>query len=330
MIKLSITIATFNRAELLGKALAALANQSYSKDDYEVIVCDSNSHDETNEVVNHYSKFIDIKYVHCDNVLAAKRNCGIKNSKYPYVVFLDDDCVPENNFVEEYASCFTKNSIGQDKIIYCGRVVYPSNWVEESNYYRFRNSRHYTSNNAESLNFKTIVVMNMGFKKSDFIDYIGAVNERFVGYGCEDQELGWRIEQAGFKILTTAATITHFETTNSIDNYMIKMHRTGRDGMKTLISVAPDVAWSLPSSKLLEPTYPFLNFKDKFKSKITRYILLQLVPSSLLIFILNKSDKVKFLYCPFIYRVLMAKAFCFGTLERNKALSVQDSNKGWY
>lgn len=50
-IRVSVIIATYNRAHILGECLQSLAEQNVSGDAFEVIVVDNNSTDNTEEVV---------------------------------------------------------------------------------------------------------------------------------------------------------------------------------------------------------------------------------------------------------------------------------------
>ncbi|RZQ32703.1 glycosyltransferase, partial [Vibrio vulnificus] len=251
--KISVTIATYNRCDLLNSVLEAFSLQDSSLDLFEVVVCDSYSTDNTDEIIEFWKSKLDICCVQTDNILAKKRNVGIENSKYDYVIFLDDDCVPEIDFISKYREVFEGN-FGK-KSVFCGNVIYPSDWVNKSNYYRFRNQRHIKSNKSHKLDYKTIVVMNMGFNKKIFVDSVIGVNENFIGYGCEDQELGWRLMSNGVEISKSDANIIHYETTDNILGYIKKIHRASRDGMKTLIKFCPEAAWSIPICKYIEPDY---------------------------------------------------------------------------
>jgi glycosyltransferase involved in cell wall biosynthesis len=327
---ISITIATFNRCELLDKILKSLSNQGVGSDLFEVVICDSNSNDDTSKIVSNHKNenILDIKHYHTDNILAAKRNLGINKSNFDFVVFLDDDCVPDDSFVKDYLNVVQNEDVSSS--CFCGKVVYPDSWVLESNYYRFRNQNHTNSNNSEFLTYQTIVVMNMGFSKRVFMERVGYVNEEFIGYGCEDQEFGYRIEEAGIKIKTCNARIYHYENTSTIEGYMKKMHRVGRDGMKTLIQVNPEAAWSLSATRLLEENYPNKNFYNVIQGKIIRFFLSISWLTKLIQLFCDKSDGIPFLYSRTLYRYLMASSYLKGCRDRNKSLEKEKSHRGWY
>ncbi len=85
----SIVIPTWNRAHLIGKTLDSVLAQTFP--DFEVIVVDDGSTDETSEVVAAYSD-PRIRYTYQDNAeRAAARNNGTRHAHGKYITFLDSD-----------------------------------------------------------------------------------------------------------------------------------------------------------------------------------------------------------------------------------------------
>ena len=137
----SIIITSYNRSQTLKRALSSAIGQSYQ--DYEVIVIDDGSTDDTKEVVKKYQELSDKTryyisysrfsfypkelryYKHDKNKgLAAARNTGAKLSKGKYIVFLDDDdTIPENHL--EWTIPILENI--PDKKVVIGKriIVYP-------------------------------------------------------------------------------------------------------------------------------------------------------------------------------------------------------------
>ena len=85
----SIVIPTYNRAHLIAKTLRSILNQTYSN--FEIIIVDDGSKDNTQEVV---ATFTDkrIQYYRKENgERAAARNYGVQKAKGDYINFFDSD-----------------------------------------------------------------------------------------------------------------------------------------------------------------------------------------------------------------------------------------------
>ena len=86
----SIVIPTYNHSIYLKRALESIINQTY--ENWEVIVIDNHSTDNTLEVVANF-KNNRIKYlkVHNKGIIAISRNIGIKSANGEWIAFLDSD-----------------------------------------------------------------------------------------------------------------------------------------------------------------------------------------------------------------------------------------------
>jgi glycosyltransferase involved in cell wall biosynthesis len=86
---LSIIIPSYNYGLYIGEAINSVINQSYK--DFEIIVIDDGSTDDTREnIETHYSNVV--KYCYQDNKgPGAARNKGLKHVRGQFIVFLDAD-----------------------------------------------------------------------------------------------------------------------------------------------------------------------------------------------------------------------------------------------
>jgi len=87
---LSVIIPTYNRAHLISRAIKSVLNQTYQ--DFEIIVIDDGSTDNTEEIVKDFTDFrIHYIYHKYNQGVSAARNTGIKASRGEYIALLDSD-----------------------------------------------------------------------------------------------------------------------------------------------------------------------------------------------------------------------------------------------
>lgn len=88
MVKVSVIVPTYNRASLIARAVDSILAQTFK--DFEVIIIDDGSKDNTKEVLKPYEG--KIKYIYQNNGGISKaRNRGIQESSGTYIAFLDSD-----------------------------------------------------------------------------------------------------------------------------------------------------------------------------------------------------------------------------------------------
>jgi glycosyltransferase involved in cell wall biosynthesis len=88
MPKVSVIIPTYNRGSFIGSTIESILNQTYK--DFEVIVIDDGSTDDTEERVKVFGK--KVRYIYQENSgPSAARNNAIRNAKGKYIAFCDSD-----------------------------------------------------------------------------------------------------------------------------------------------------------------------------------------------------------------------------------------------
>lgn len=84
----TVIIPTYNSAQFISEAIESVLNQTYRN--FEIVVVDDGSMDNTRRILEPFSK--KIKYIYQENSGPSKaRNTGIQNSKGEYIAFLDAD-----------------------------------------------------------------------------------------------------------------------------------------------------------------------------------------------------------------------------------------------
>ena len=104
MPKVSIILPTFNRADTIVRAIRSVQAQTYQ--DWELIVVDDGSADDTAEIARQFPfNLITIRH----QGLSAARNIGLQNATGEIIAYIDDDAWPDTHWLNYLALTF-KNS----------------------------------------------------------------------------------------------------------------------------------------------------------------------------------------------------------------------------
>lgn len=112
--KASVIICTYNRAKLLENSIYSVQGQDLVNKEFEIVVVDNNSTDETRAVVEKMvnASPVMIKYVFEKHQgLSIARNTGISNASGEIIVFTDDDIEAEKSWLRELISVFDDTEV---------------------------------------------------------------------------------------------------------------------------------------------------------------------------------------------------------------------------
>jgi GT2 family glycosyltransferase len=120
-VNISLIISTYNRKQLLIPLLQKLEEQTFKG--FEVIVTDDGSSDgtinEVQDIVEHISYPLCIVTQKHKGFRAAKaRNKGAKEARTKQLVFMDDDCIPNPNYLEGFHQAYSSNKLLRGDIIF--------------------------------------------------------------------------------------------------------------------------------------------------------------------------------------------------------------------
>lgn len=101
--KISVIICTYNRVQFLPQTFEALAAQTLSPDNFEILVVDNNSRDNTPDVCLDFkqnNRTFNFRYIpEYQQGLSYARNRGIGEAQGDLLVFIDDDAFPEKEYL---------------------------------------------------------------------------------------------------------------------------------------------------------------------------------------------------------------------------------------
>lgn len=109
----TIIMATYNRAHLIGESIEAIMNQSYK--DWECLIIDDGSTDETKNILQPFLER-DKRFKYYNRGMSHKkglpgcRNRGLELAKGEYVIFFDDDDIPHPDCLKWCVEEITKNN----------------------------------------------------------------------------------------------------------------------------------------------------------------------------------------------------------------------------
>jgi glycosyltransferase involved in cell wall biosynthesis len=167
----SIIIPTYNRAHTLARAIKSVLNQTY--ENFEIIVVDDGSSDDTEDVVSTFAERRLLYTKHSFNKgAAAARNTGIRVARGEYIAFQDsdDEWFPEK--LEKQMEIF-KNSPPQVGVVYTGfwrawndkTIYFPSSYIKKK-----EGNIHEGILEENFVTTQSAVVAAECFKKSDVFD----------------------------------------------------------------------------------------------------------------------------------------------------------------
>lgn len=113
MVKLSIIVPVYNVSKYLAKCLDSLLCQDLKPEEYEIIVVNDGSTDNSEEILKQYEKkYKNIKVVRQENQgLSGARNTGIKLSNGKYIQFVDSDDYLEPNVLRTLVDKMETNNL---------------------------------------------------------------------------------------------------------------------------------------------------------------------------------------------------------------------------
>ena len=110
-IKLSIIIPAFNAEKYIAKCLDSITKQSC--DNYELLIIDDGSSDDTGNICDMYGKrFSQISVFHTDNNgVSSARNLGLEKARGEYIWFVDSDDVVKANSIKTIISTIDESEL---------------------------------------------------------------------------------------------------------------------------------------------------------------------------------------------------------------------------
>lgn len=218
IMKISVIVSTYNNPAYLNLVLHSLISQTDTN--YEVVVADDGSSEETRQLVHSIANKSAVPVIHAWQEdlgfrLAASRNNGFRHATGDYFVFIDGDCIVRENFVARHRLLSEKGyfvtgnrillSENFSKAIVERKDFLPHSIFDALNALRKKKINRILPllylpegviNRKKNDRWQKLRGCNFAVWKEDLLRTNG-FNEDFVGWGFEDSEFAVRILNAG-------------------------------------------------------------------------------------------------------------------------------------
>lgn len=205
----SIVIPTWNRSNLVDELLNSLFAERirYQDGKTEVIVVDSSIGDEKLSIVSSCEKY-DAKYLAGDDSVRKKRNKGIRESQYDYILFIDSDVAVKKGLLDEYVSAYKENC----RVKLGGILGYTEFVGKKTFWWKILELTPLVDSFAFARNYpfhSWTIGNNVSFKKS-VLEEIGMFEENFpFKLGGDDLDMTYRVTKAGYMIGSAPNAVTY-------------------------------------------------------------------------------------------------------------------------
>ena len=225
-LEISVILTTYQRPAHLERSLMSLAHQRGMDGKFEVIVADDGSADHTQSLVRKFARAAPfplhwVSHPHDGFRVSLCRNDGVRASSSPYFLFTDSDCIFPAEHLRKHVQARRPGIIRagdcirldeettsrvDEQAIASGTFVSWAPREERSRLFKIRIKSQYYRWMRHPKKPK-LTGYNIGISRDDF-EAVNGFDENFIGWGCEDDDLAFRLRKAGRRV-ATALAYTH-------------------------------------------------------------------------------------------------------------------------
>lgn len=204
MVTVSFVVAAYNEEDVLGDCLESILSQGY--EDFEIIVVDDGSTDQTSEVAETYvirSSEVRLATNRSNRGSSYTWNRGVSEANGKIVCFIDADCVLSKSWLRRTVDCFAEEEVS---VLYGPDLTHPKDGV-------FAQA---VGLGIERGMIPVLIAGNSAFLRSTFLE-LGGFDE-YLRYQ-EDLDLWKRMQKLGLQPLFNSELIVYHRRESTIREY---------------------------------------------------------------------------------------------------------------
>jgi cellulose synthase/poly-beta-1,6-N-acetylglucosamine synthase-like glycosyltransferase len=226
--RVAVMIPMLNEERFIENCINSVLDQNYPKENLEILVVDGGSRDRSLDIVREL-----VSKHHCVRLLGATGlncpaalNCAIAATEADILCKVDAHGYVEQDFLRTAVACFQRDRrlmcIGGPIRPLARSVVGLSNSVARTSKFGVGHGVNTLGQEEEQL----VETVQCGAYRKEIFDAVGGFDET-LQFG-EDEEMNWRIIQAGHHILYTPSMRFYYFPRETFRSFFMQYHRYGR------------------------------------------------------------------------------------------------------
>ncbi|BAZ41272.1 glycosyl transferase family protein [Calothrix sp. NIES-4101] len=229
----SVIIPTYNRLSILKETLHMYEMQENLDFEFEIILVDDGSTDDTYKFLSEYkSSFFPLFVYHQSNQGPAQaRNLGISQAKGKYLLITGDDIVPSTNFLAEHYKAHQDSSSNDVAVL--GKTVWHPNLninsvMKHIDGIGAQQFSYYYLKNRMKLDFRHFYTSNISILRSELTKIDKLFDTDFYYAAYEDVEFSYRLMGTKSNIIYYEDIIAYHHHEYNLHSFCQRQRRAGR------------------------------------------------------------------------------------------------------
>ena len=227
----SVVIPTYNRRAILRKTLLAFASQTLPPEQFEVIVVDDGSNDDTAAMVKQFKSSCSLRLESQPHTGAnAARNRGIQAARGSVIVLTGDDMVPEPRFLEAHLAFHRAHVSETDAML--GFIDW-SPEITVTPFMRYltapEGGQQFAFHEVKNgkADFRLFYTSNVSLKRSFLLRQSALFDTDFTYTAYDDTEFGYRLAKQGMQLHYNPSAVTCHHHEMTVDSFIERQRKAG-------------------------------------------------------------------------------------------------------